>query len=326
MRLRISIARFGELENDNSTGRFSQGFTSLIQLLPTSSDYQLLDFGLGRKLEQLGQVIVDRPCPGANGPKANPTTWARSQLVYREEQGGKWEYQASWPSVLREMTDGWECYCERIRLGIRPTPAGQLGVFPEHWAHWDWLREVLRLDKFEANVGLVKPKVLSLFAYTGATTLALAKAGCEVAHVDASRPTVQWARENALLSGLGNASIRWIVDDANGFVKRELRRNKTYDAIILDPPTYGHGAQGDRWEIRRDLVPLLENCWRLLSEQRRGVLLCGHSSHISIRDINQHLADEFGRKGVGNCEVSQAFLVDGHERKLDCGFAAQYSW
>jgi 23S rRNA (cytosine1962-C5)-methyltransferase len=324
--LQISIATFGELENDNSTSHFSQGFTPLVHSSSTTYDYQLLDFGQGRKLEQLGQVIVDRPCPGANGPKRNPKAWQSSQLVYREGPGGGWDQQASGTAAMADIQDDWECRSGGIRLGIRPTVAGQLGVFPEHWAHWDWLRESLSLEKQAVDQESGKPRVLSLFAYTGATTLALALSGCDVTHVDASKPTVQWARENAVRSGLQNASIRWIVDDASAFVKRDLRRKQQYDAIILDPPTYGHGSQGDRWQIRRDLVPLLSNCWQLLSENRKAVLLCGHSSHISIRDINQVLVAEYGRKGVGRCEVSQAFLVDLQDRKLDCGFSAKYSW
>jgi 23S rRNA (cytosine1962-C5)-methyltransferase len=115
------------------------------------------------------------------------------------------------------------------------------------------------------------------------------------------------------------------VDDAVAFVKRELRRNKQYEAILLDPPTYGHGIQGDRWEIHRDLIPLMDDCWQLLSDQRRLVLLCGHSSHVRIRDINTHLAQRHGRESVIECEVAQAYLCDLSGRKLDCGFAAKYS-
>ena len=134
------------------------------------------------------------------------------------------------------------------------------------------------------------------------------------------------ARENCVYSDLGSASIRWIVDDATAFVKRELKRNVRYEAIILDPPTYGHGAKGTRWEIHRHLLPLLNDCWQLLSEDRRAVLLSGHSSHIAIRDINAILGRQHGAKSVLNCEITQANLVDSFSRKLDCGFAARYSF
>ena len=208
-------------------------------------------------------------------------------------------------------------------MQIKPTPAGQVGIFPEHWAHWDWLSQKLTPSTATSSQ---PTRVLSLFAYTGATTLELARQGCIVTHVDASKPTVQWGKENQKLSGLEHAIIRWIVDDACAFVKRELRRGKQYEAIILDPPTYGHGSQGDRWEIHRDLMPLLDDCWQLLSEDRRAVLLCGHSSHISLREINRQLGQKHGSASVGNCEMTQAFLLDQSGRKLDCGFAAKYSF
>ena len=214
---------------------------------------------------------------------------------------------------------------------LRPTPAGQVGVFPEHWAHWPWLLSILNPKSISSHstssdTGTIRyaPRVLSLFAYTGATTLALARAGCAVTHVDASKPTVAWARDNSHFSGLGSESVRWIVEDASAFVKRELRRKSQYEAIILDPPTYGHGAKGTRWEIHRHLLPILEDCWQLLSSDRRGVLLCGHSSHIALRDINSAIAQSHGAKSVANCEITKAVLVDRSGRKLDCGFAARY--
>lgn len=204
----------------------------------------------------------------------------------------------------------------------KPTPAGQIGIFPEHWAHWAWIEE--KIDS------TAKPRddvrILNLFGYTGATTLFLASLGVQVTHVDASKPTVEWAKQNATLSGLDEAPTRWIVDDAVGFVRRELRRGRQYDAILLDPPTYGHGPKGKRWEILRDLSDLLLICWQLLSDQRIGVLLCGHSSHLSIQDLNDHLQNELGRTAIGHCNVEKSYLESSFGRRLDCGFAAKYSW
>ncbi|MEQ1825131.1 MAG: class I SAM-dependent methyltransferase [Pirellula sp.] len=210
-------------------------------------------------------------------------------------------------------------------MRLKPTPAGQIGIFPEHWAHWSWLNERLGI-KERSKLHNSRPRVLNLFAYTGATTLYLASQGCTVTHVDASKPTVDWARENCLLSGLAEAPIRWIVDDVAAYVRREIRRNRQYDAILLDPPTYGHGSQGDRWEIYRDLLPLLIDCWQLLSNERRAVLLCGHSSHISVRDLNQAIREAHGTDRLGECEVTQAYLQSLDGRRLDCGFAAKYSF
>jgi 23S rRNA (cytosine1962-C5)-methyltransferase len=285
------------------------------------STYELLDFGAERKLERLGDRVVDRPCPGATAKKNAPEIWQQATLSYGLKSHDQWHSNKE--ASPKATSEPWSCDCGGIRMLLKPTPAGQVGVFPEHWAHWPWLRSILKLDGLPMDRA---PRVLSLFAYTGATTLVLAKAGCCVTHVDASKPTVAWARENAAFSGLTDASIRWIVEDASAFVKRELRRNSQYEAIILDPPTYGHGAKGTRWEIHRHLMPLLEDCWQLLSNDRRGVLLCGHSSHIAIRDINSTLVQRHGSASVKDCEIHKAGLIDRAGRKLDCGFAARYSF
>lgn len=287
------------------------------------SNYRLLDFGMGRKLEQFGELIVDRPCPAATSPQKDLSLWDQADLSYGLKAEDRWHYIDSRKMQTGTAIANWFCVCDGIRLFLKPTPAGQVGVFPEHWGHWPWLLKKLVLSE---TLNDVSPRVLSLFAYTGATTLALARAGCALTHVDSSKPTVAWARKNCANSSLGSASIRWIVDDAASFLKRELRRKMQYDAILLDPPTYGHGAKGTRWEIRRHLVPLLNDCWQLLSSERRAVLLCGHSSHIAIRVINETLAQQHGAKSVSNCEITQANLVDSFGRKLDCGFAARYSF
>ena len=287
------------------------------------SNYRLLDFGMGRKLEQFGDRIVDRPCPGAMSSKKGSSLWDQADLSYSLKEKDRWHYLHSKVPPVATAKENWFCVCDGIRMSLKPTPAGQVGVFPEHWGHWPWLLKKMSLE----DAMLAKtPRVLSLFAYTGATTLALARAGCAVTHVDSSKPTVAWARENCAFSDLGKVSIRWIVDDAATFVKRELRRNAQYEAILLDPPTYGHGAKGARWEIHRHLMPLLKDCWQLLSDQRRAVLLCGHSSHIAVRDINEKLAQQYGAESISNCEITQANLVDLSGRKLDCGFAARYSF
>ncbi len=287
------------------------------------SNYRLLDFGQGRKLESIADITVDRPCPGATSPKKAPSLWEQTDLSYGVRAEDRWHYLNPKGSNSEWLQENWFCLCDGIRMSLKPTPAGQVGVFPEHWSHWPWLLEKMMLDRGASDAA---PRVLSLFAYTGATTLALARAGCAVTHVDASKPTVAWARENCAHSGLQEASIRWIVDDATSFVKRELRRNSLYEAVILDPPTYGHGDKGTRWEIHRHLLPLLTDCWKLLSETRKAVLLCGHSTHIALRDINRTIAQKHGEKSVSNCEITQANLVDSFARKLDCGFAARYSF
>jgi 23S rRNA (cytosine1962-C5)-methyltransferase len=311
--------KFFEVENHNSNTLFAQGFTRLVLSHLPCTNYRLVDFGNGRKLEKIGDVLIDRPCPGASGPGQGSSEWEHSQLAFDSAKKDAWHYFRS----FNPSGDGDLGVCEAgdVRLKLRPTPAGQIGIFPEHWAHWDWLRQ-----HCDSSQHAQQRRVLHLFAYTGATTLFLASLGCHVTHVDASKPTVDWAKENARLSQLENKPIRWIVDDAALFVKRELRRNRQYDAIVLDPPTYGHGAQGKRWEIHRDLVPLLLDCWQLLSDRRATVLLCGHSSHIRLRDINAELLRAYPSPQVGECSVVQSYLADDIGRRLDCGFAARYSF
>ena len=287
------------------------------------SNYRLLDFGRGRKLEKFGDLIVDRPCPGAASPKKDASLWDQADLAFGLKSEDAWHCISSKVTRIATAKEDWFCDCDGIRMSLKPTPAGQVGVFPEHWGHWSWL--LAQLLPADATVS-DPPRVLSLFAYTGATTLALARAGCMVTHVDSSKPTVAWARENCAYSNLSSAPIRWIVDDAITFVKRELKRNMRYEAIILDPPTYGHGAKGTRWEIHRHLMPLLSDCWQLLSENRRAVLLSGHSSNIAIRDINDRLGQQHGVSSVSSCEITQANLIDSFGRKLDCGYAARYSF
>lgn len=283
------------------------------------TSYELIDFGGGRKLERVGGQLIDRPSPSSTNTNRVSKLWSQAVMRY-DDVRSRWLTK---PGTSLPGTDGtpWVCTHEDLRLLLKATPAGQLGVFPEHWRHWDWMRETLgdRTNHPDSPV-----QVLSLFAYTGATTIALAKMGCHVTHVDASRPTVNWAKENAVLSEVKELPVRWIVDDAVKFVEKEIRRKKFYDAILLDPPTYGHGPQGDRWEIQRDLGELMIHCWRLLSNRPLFVMLCGHSANVSIAKINQEIVRVHGKQRLGGVDVSQAFLQSVDGRKLDCGYVAKY--
>lgn len=286
--------------------------------------YQLIDFGGGYKLERFGNRIIIRPCPGAVEPRKGSANWNAADLEF-DETTDSWR---TLRSALENRDDvdveNWKTTIDGLSFSLKPTAAGQVGLFPEHWAHWPWMQQALQSAD---GLATVRTKVLSLFAYTGATSLWLAKfANCEVTHVDASRPTVAWARENALQSQLQSFPIRWIIDDAMKYVEREVRRGKKYDAIILDPPTFGHGAQKERWEIRRDLPRLMSLCWKLLSEDRRFVLLTGHSSRIDLRGIVRGLKEEFGADGVDQVTFAQNGISDSYGRTLDCGFACKFSF
>jgi 23S rRNA (cytosine1962-C5)-methyltransferase len=225
-------------------------------------DLELLDCGDGRRLERFGRVVVERPAPMATDPaRLAPKDWARPDLRWA---GGAWARGAAhdpWPVVAGGLT-----------LECRPASGGQVGVFPEHAATWAWLRRAT--SKAAANLGR-PPEVLSLFAYTGGATLACAGAGASVVHVDASRPAVAWARRNAELSRLADAPVRWLVDDARAFARRERRRGRRYDGVVLDPPTYGHGT--GPWQIEADLAPLLEDLAALAGPRPAFVALSAHT-------------------------------------------------
>ncbi|HLO35456.1 MAG TPA: hypothetical protein VK194_05210, partial [Candidatus Deferrimicrobium sp.] len=171
-----------------------------------------------------------------------------------------------------------------LMLELRPTDTGQVGLFQEHLGFWPWLRAAL--------VGRPDPGVLNLFAYTGATTLALARAGAQVSHVDGSRPAVAWARRNAELSGLADRPIRWIVDDALDFTRREARRDRRYAGFVLDPPSFGHGPRGRRWELADALPELLDACAAVATDNA-FVLLTAHTTGLDANDLGDALVDAF---------------------------------
>ncbi len=218
-------------------------------------DYELLDHGGGARLERFGDRVVDRPAPSALEDRRDPEAWAAANLRFDRDRG--------WTGP-RAGDGPWTVGAGGLTLELRPTEAGQVGLFPEHAAMLPWLRER----------GAVS--VLHLFAYTGLVTLALAGAGASVTHVDASRPAVAWARRNAELSGLTDRPVRWIVDDARAFVEREARRGRRYDGIVLDPPSYGHGTGGAAWRLEDHLSGLLATV-RTILEPGGFALLTAHT-------------------------------------------------
>ncbi|HET9757453.1 MAG TPA: class I SAM-dependent methyltransferase [Candidatus Limnocylindrales bacterium] len=238
-------------------------------------DYVLLDVGDGSRLERFGDHIVDRPHPAATGGRRSPRRWADADLRFDRDSG--W----SGPGLERAR-NGWTTRNADLAFELRPTASGQVGVFPEHAAMLPWLSE--RVDTAPE-----RPSVLNLFAYTGMGTLALARAGAAVTHVDAARPAVAWARRNAALNELADRPIRWLVDDAGAFVAREIRRERRYDGVVLDPPTYGHGTSGKAWRLEDDVEPLLADVRRLLAPNG-WVLLSTHTEGIDAGDLGAWLS------------------------------------
>jgi len=291
--------------------------------------YQLLDFGGGRKLEKFAQWITDRPCPPAEQmPKAMPELWQRAHLKFQRRDGlhGQWSLLQS-PSQIDfgengEKFPAWSInYQDQFKLSLRLSPVGHLGVFAEQAENWHWIsQQVQRLQ-----VGRREPvKVLNLFAYTGGSTLAAAAAGAHVTHIDSAGNIVNRARENAELSRLSEASIRWIQEDALLFCQRELKRDNQYQGIILDPPSYGHGPKKQIWKIGRHLLPLLEICGELTSQQRGFVLLTNHSPDFSSADLEASFADAiFGSCGAG-ARANRMTLTAESGARLDAGCVVRF--
>ncbi|MBA2367466.1 MAG: class I SAM-dependent methyltransferase [Candidatus Protochlamydia sp.] len=236
-------------------------------MLKSSSSYALLDSGDGKKLERFGSYLLSRPCSQAVWkPQLPPHEWGTAHALFSREEENKW-------SGLARLPEMWEIEAAGIKFKISPTDFGHLGIFPEQKPFWEWIQTTLALRH--------KPRVLNLFAYSGGSTLAAAKAGAAVCHLDASKGMVAWARENALLNGLKEAPIRWIVEDVKKFIQREIKRGSRYEAIILDPPSFGRGSKGELFKIEEEIVPLLHECRLLLSDQPIFILFSCHTPGFS---------------------------------------------
>ncbi len=230
------------------------------------NDYELLDSGHGAKLERFGDLTLARPCAQAVWSPQQPALWKRADATFDREEGNRWHGRNRLPKAWTIDVDG-------TVFRLSGTDFGHLGIFPEQRAQWAWIKGLVR----QAKAAKREVRVLNLFAYSGGSTLAAAHGGAEVCHVDASKGMVQWARENADLNGLTRHPIRWIVDDVHKFMNREIRRGRSYDGIILDPPTYGRGGNGETYKIERDLTETLRLCRTLLSDKPLFLLLSAHT-------------------------------------------------
>ena len=282
---------------------------------PHWRDYELLDSGDGLKLERFGPYIFSRPESQALWRRALPEkNWSAAHASFQptaEESGGHWiaqkkiperwqmEYALTPPSAPLSRTSGEGTGVRALRFWAMTTPGRHLGVFPEVAAHWDWVADaVARADR--------PVRVLNLFGYTGLASLAAAATGAKVTHVDASKKSVAWARENQKLSGLGEKPIRWIVDDALKFVQREARRGAKYDGILLDPPKFGRGPKGEIWEVYKSLPDLFSACKSVLSDKPLFVVTTIYAVRASAIHVGQALEEVMrGFKG----EVARGELV-----------------
>lgn len=231
------------------------------------NEYALLDSGEGRKLEAFGEYVLDRPCAQAVWYPQKPELWQQAHARFTRKEGLRWFGRGQLPDV-------WEVWINGVKMRLSTTDFGHIGVFPETRALWDALRSSIS----QANGKRSEPvRFLNLFAYSGGATLAAAQGGAHGCHVDASKGMVQWARDNAALNGLEGVPIRWIVDDVNKFLQREARRGRVYDWVLLDPPSFGRGKQGELYKIEKDLCTTLENVRAVLSPNPLCVCLTSHT-------------------------------------------------
>lgn len=259
-------------------------------------NYELLDSGDLQKWERFGPFVLQRPCPQA--------LWKREKqiipdAIFSREGENRWTF-------VKRLPPNWTVEIHGIVMKIAPTDFGHVGIFPEHASLWDWIQKKV----------VKGGKVLNLFAYSGGASLAAAKAGAMVCHIDASKGMVQWARENSALNSLQEAPIRWIVEDAKKFLKREIKRGSQYDGIILDPPTFGRGSQGEVFKIEEELVPLLSLCKEL---SPRFVLLSCHTPGVTPTVLD-HVVKQTMR-----CDAcaSELLLESPQILPIPCGSVAQ---
>ena len=238
--------------------------------------YALLDSGFQEKLEQVGPLRLIRPCAQAVWERTlSEKEWKAADMRFTREGGSRWIKKGS-------SVDPWIVTLEGLKFELVPTDFGHLGIFPEHASQWAFMQKMIKKAKREVSV-------LNLFAYTGGATFAAAKAGAKVCHLDASKTAVSWARKNAELNGLIHHPIRWIIDDVLKFLKREITRGQSYDGIILDPPSFGRGRQGEVFKIERDLLEILQCCKKLLSKNPLFMVFTSHTPGFSPMVMNHLL-------------------------------------
>ncbi|MFJ6023966.1 class I SAM-dependent methyltransferase [Brevundimonas sp. NPDC092305] len=278
------------------------------------SDYALLDSGHSRKLERYGPFTVVRPEPQCMWAPRDPAAFDLADAVFDptdEDEAGRWRFRdkpvETFPLAWRD-----------VRFTGRFTPFRHLAFFPEQAANWEWLDARVRT--------LERPRILNLFGYTGVASLACAAAGAEVTHVDASKKSVAWARENAEMSGLADRPIRWIVDDARKYVAREVRRGSKYHGIILDPPKYGRGPTGEVWRLFEDLPGLLADCAALLGDDASFLLVNGYAARISGLSLAHLTAEATATRGGVIDWGELALSEDGPDaRAIGLSFYARWS-
>ena len=281
-------------------------------------DYEVIDSSNGEKLERWGKYILVRPDPQViwDTPKKEEG-WKNKNAHYHRSSkgGGEWEFF--------DLPKQWQINYKDLTFQLQPFSFKHTGLFPEQAVNWEWFRNLINNRKKQNPDRPIK--VLNLFAYTGGATISAAKAGAAVTHIDASKGMVTWAKENAVLSGLKDAPIRWIVDDCVKFVEREIRRGNRYDGIIMDPPSYGRGPKGEIWKIEEKIYPFIQLCAQILSEDPLFFLVNSYTTGLQPAVLSYMMGTELVPRFGGHVEAEEIGLpVSGNGLILPCGASGRW--
>ena len=280
-------------------------------------DYKILDMADGQKLEKWGDVILSRPDPQIIWKsKSFPNKWREINAEYHRSKtgGGAWEFK-------KKMPKQWQVKYKNLIFNIKPIGFKHTGLFPEQAVNWDWMIEKIKKEKKNKK----EIKVLNLFAYTGGATVACLSAGASVCHVDSSKGMTTWAKENVISSGLQDRPVRFIVDDVVKFVNREIRRGNKYDAIIMDPPSYGRGAKGEVWQFENNIYDLVELCSKVLSDDPLFFLINSYTTGISSQVLKNILNIVVSKKYRGEIDSGEIGLpMENSKLILPCGIYGRW--
>lgn len=284
-----------------------------MQIIEDFKEYKLLDLADGRKLESWNGVILDRPDPEVIWPSVTNENWKKANASYsRSDKGG-----GSW-NIKGNVPVSWQIHYKDLTFNLKLMGFKHTGLFPEQATNWNVLMDTIKNTKREV-------KVLNLFAYTGGASVACLSAGASVVHVDSSRGMVDWAKENVVSSNLADKPIRYIVDDVKKFVKREIRRGNKYDIIVMDPPSFGRGSNGEVWNIEGDLYPLVEDCTELLSNKPLLFIINSYTTGLSMSVLENILNLTVAKKYNGTIEKDEIGLkIDNSNIVLPCGIFARW--
>lgn len=278
-------------------------------------EYKLIDTGDKRKLESYNGYIMDRPDPQALWPKKLTKEWDKPDAIFVEDKGGKREERGIWKTNKDLPEDFSINFFKNLRCGVKLNPFKHTGIFPEQYDNWKFIDEAITKSK-NKNI-----KVLNLFGYTGCASLVAANAGAETVHVDASKPSIGVGMKNAELSGLKDKPIRWILDDAFAFVKKELRRGNTYQGIIMDPPAFGRGSAGQVWKLEEQFIDFVQETAKLLAPNALFFVVNGYASGYSHIAYKQNLEAIFTK---GKVESKELTIEDTTGKLLPCGIVARW--